>query len=377
MFTRYFLLALLGVVQPAMAQTQTAEAMAASKDSGPLTDPKNRIGAAWRFPINVSVDFKNVGGFKPLGVNVPGVGMQPGNPGPADGSLANRTYENGYAWVDSSTNAGGLTWFWGYNNADAQAFPNNSSPAAIQLQSSSSAQASIDDRADDALAGFEITYSRELFRNKTFRFGMETAFGYNDIGVDTEKTIHPDVQRTTDSFLLSGADYGSPLRPSHQGTFDGPAPGEPTAPLVSAQPSRANSVIPKGAEVQGTRSLTADLFSLRIGPYLEIPITDRISTTLGAGAAIVYVQSEFHYRETVSIPNVGLAEHSASGHDNGWVFGWYAGLSVSAEVKKNWRVIAGAQFQSVEDYTHKEGGKKAILRMGEACFFNLGVAYSF
>jgi hypothetical protein len=35
------------------------------------------------------------------------------------------------------------------------------------------------------------------------------------------------------------------------------------------------------------------------------------------------------------------------------------------------------QFQSVEDYTHKEGGKKAILRMGEACFFNLGVAYSF
>ena len=74
-----------------------------------LEEPKpillNRIGVGYRMGLNITVDFKKLGGFPAIS-----------DPGPALG-IADRTYDNGsYNRVDISTNAGGLTWFWGYEN---------------------------------------------------------------------------------------------------------------------------------------------------------------------------------------------------------------------------------------------------------------------
>src|SRR3954452_21283028 len=67
-------------------------------------DYLNRIGLNYRMGLNMSVDFRHLGGL---------AGQ---NPGPQQGSAVNRNYDNGYNRVDSSTNAGGLTWNWGYNS---------------------------------------------------------------------------------------------------------------------------------------------------------------------------------------------------------------------------------------------------------------------
>src|ERR1035437_8149694 len=63
------------------------------------TDDPNRFFFGPRFGMNFKADFQN---------NV--------NPGPEAGA-ANHTYNDGYVLVDSSGNAGGLTWNWGYQNA--------------------------------------------------------------------------------------------------------------------------------------------------------------------------------------------------------------------------------------------------------------------
>lgn len=375
MFKRALILTLVGAVLPGFAQTETAEAIAAANASA--RQNVHRLGLTYRFPINVTVDFKDVGGFVPQGVNVPGRGPQPGDPSPAGTTLANRTYENGYSWVDSSTNAGGYTWFWGYNNLQNQAFPNANSPAGIQLQSSSSAETSINDRKDDMIAGFEVTYEYELHRSKNVRFGLEAGFGYNNMEVDTGKTKMADVNRITDSFVLSSLDYGQPLPPSYQGTFTGPTvPGQPGR-LSYGEPLRTPSVIDNGAQIEGKRHLDADLFGIRLGPYVEFPITRNLSAGIGGGVAIVYVSSEFSYSETVSISGVGVQQHQASGHDDGWVFGGYASAFVNFRLVEDLCFTGGAQFQSVQDYTHREGGKSAVLRLGEAIFFTMGLSYSF
>src|SRR5262249_32836648 len=68
---------------------------------------RNPLPLSYRIGLNIRADFKKLGGFAPLS-----------DPGAATGSAVNRTYDNGYNKVDISTNAGGLTWFWGYQNAN-------------------------------------------------------------------------------------------------------------------------------------------------------------------------------------------------------------------------------------------------------------------
>ena len=64
-----------------------------------LPDNPNRFSFGPTFGINFKADFYNNA-----------------NPGPATGD-ANHTYNNGYVLVDSSGDAGGLTTYWGYQNA--------------------------------------------------------------------------------------------------------------------------------------------------------------------------------------------------------------------------------------------------------------------
>src|SRR3954467_4203873 len=64
----------------------------------PIT--KNRIGLSYQMGLNITVDFRRLGG------------LALSSPGPATGTTVNRTYDNGYNRVDISTNAGGLTWHW-------------------------------------------------------------------------------------------------------------------------------------------------------------------------------------------------------------------------------------------------------------------------
>src|SRR5436190_17264130 len=61
----------------------------------------NRISLGARFGMNFKGDFHNNAGV---------------NPGPAAAGADHR-YNDGYVLVDSSGNAGGMTWYWGYQNA--------------------------------------------------------------------------------------------------------------------------------------------------------------------------------------------------------------------------------------------------------------------
>jgi hypothetical protein len=374
----FCLVALAGVLLlptgSALAQTDTAQALAAAKTQG---DTKNRIGLSYRFPIGFTADFKDVGGFTAMGTYVNGVGNQPGNPGSSSTAPQNRTYENGYVWVDQTGNAGGQTWFWGYNNVDAQAIPDPSAPVAIAMQSSASAEVSINDRKDEMVPGFELNYTRELIRKEKYRAGFELAFGYNDLEIDTGRPMTSDVNRINDSFALSGLDFGQPLPPSYQGTYEGPTvPGQPGR-LVIAQPQRATVVIPDGAQIYGSRSICADLFSFRVGPYLELPFSKKVSLTLGGGLAATFVHSTFKFSESITIPGVGTQENIGSDTDSGWVVGGYLSAIFSAEFHKDWRFFGGVNYQFVGDYIQKAGGKKVVLEMGESIFISAGVSYSF
>src|SRR5476651_2185607 len=90
------------VLSTTLAFAAAAPLAVRSQDS---TENPNRFSFGPTFGINLKAEFNN---NTPVLNNV--------NPGPASGG-ANHTYNDGYVLVDNSGDAGGLTTYWGYQNA--------------------------------------------------------------------------------------------------------------------------------------------------------------------------------------------------------------------------------------------------------------------
>ena len=336
---------------PAAAQSSALDRAVAVK--GSEERPRNRLGLGYRMGFNMPVSFKNLGGYPALST---------GQVTP-DGAPFN--YDNGYVLEDSSHNAGGSTWNWGYNDA-SQVLGNQ----LLMQRSSSPATGYSNDHYDTPTSGLELTYNRELITKKSWRGGLEGAFGYNHLHVRDAGTQSATVNRVTDSYTFQGVPGAQPP-PGYRGTFNGP--GE----FLSASPSSSASDTSQAGSITGSHDFSANLYNFRFGPYVEFPLTERIAFGLSGGFALMFVTSEFSYSETVTIPGVGSVDHDASGSASDWLPGGYVAGHFSVALSEAWSVMAGAQFQDVGRYTQTLNGKQATLDLRRAIFVTIGVSYSF
>jgi len=331
----------------------------------PPTEKLNQIGLSYRMGLNITVDFKKLGGFPPVS-----------DPGPASGSTYNRSYDNGsYNRVDSSTNAGGLTWYWGYQSA-SQVQGNS----LVMESSSSQANGVSRDNQNDPQHGLELSYRHQFYRAEHYRLGLEAAFGWTTVDVSDHSTVKTSVNRITDSFTIPGDVHVLPAAP-YYGKYEGPSA------VIGAGPERATTVISQDAIVTGSRQLNSEVFTLRLGPYVEVPLVERLSFLLSGGLTVAAADTKFSYQETVSIADAGLVSQprTSSGSQTDWLVGGYVGGALSYAVTKDVSVFAGAQYQaagqSVTD-TRKVNGqsvtqKESILHLGESVLVVFGLSYSF
>ncbi len=325
----------------------------------------NRIGLSYRMGMNITVDFKKLGGLPALS-----------DPGPPTGATFNRNYDNGsYNRVDISGNAGGTTWNWGYENANQ--LQGNS---LVMESSSSPANAVSKNRENDPQHGFELSYSRQLYRHKNLRFGLEAAFGYTLVDASDSHTLFATVNRITDSFAIPGGVNVVPEAPYH-GTFMGPGP------LMSASPDRTTSVISRDAIITGQRKIDSDVFTLRLGPYVELPVYKRLSFILSGGLSLVAANTAFSYNETVTLSDTGQVSgpRSSSGSQTDFLVGGYVAGNLSLAITTELSLFGGVQFQSAgrsvtdsrtlnnQPVTQKE----SVLDLGEAVLVVFGVSYAF
>jgi hypothetical protein len=320
----------------------------------------NKLGLSYRMGLNITADFNKLGGFERMT-----------DPGPATGSTYNRTYDNGYNRVDSSGNAGGQTWYWGYQNANSvrgnslvlqsEASPNNLSEKNI---------------SDDPQHGLELSYSRELSRGDWWRAGGEFGVGYIPLSISDSRTLRGQVNRITDTFSLGGV---VPPLPPYHGTFEGPGP------LIDSSPDRAQTVFSQASTVVGERKLDSDVFVFRLGPYFEVPITEKFSAIVSGGLTLVYAASDFSYTETVTISDLGQVRRSSSASEDDFLVGGYAGLTLAYAITEEFGVFAGAQYQAAGRAVsstptlkgHPMTNKEAVLDMGSSIVVSLGISYSF
>ncbi len=315
--------------------------------------PHNRIGLSYRPGFNISARFQNVGGA--MGFN---------DPGPAT-SHANHNYDDGYNRVDNSTggNAGGFTSYWGYKFASQ--VPGNDT--IIMNSTAPTVGAASPNVNGDPQHGFELTYNREFGHHEHWYWGLEGAFGFTDLTIRDNQNLPGAFTRTSDTYALHG------ITPPTPPPYNGPANPSPGAPVIGDAPTRAVSQV----MATGFRDFEANICSLRLGPYLELPLAKRLAFSLSGGLALVYVNSDFKFQESAAPGIPGQLLYTGSGSHSDVLPGGYVSGSLSYLITPSMDISAGAQYVNVGTYSHVENGKQAQLDFSNSLFFTIGVGYRF
>ena len=313
-------------------------------------DSKNRVGVSYRSGWNIKGTFSGSG-----------VAAAQSNPGPATGGV-DHEYDDGYVRVDSTHNGMGLTWNWGFDS------PGQVTGDNLEMRSSRILGGGENSADDELQHGFEISYGRKMGMLGKLRWGFEGAFNYTYVGLEESGSAPVTVVTTVDTYDVSGI---SPFDPPgsqtpYRGTFLGPGTLIPDAPI-----SRREEITP-GAIATGKRELNANLFGMRLGPYIELPLNDKWTISLNGGFALVAVNSDFKYSDAVLGGRTG-----GSDTETELLSGGYIGANVAFQVTPSTRIFAGAEYQHVGDFTQDAGGRRAKLDLGESVFVKAGVSFSF
>lgn len=344
MKTRLILVSSLAV--PAALSQTSAAADAA-------TAPRNRFFVNGRVGLNLKVDFRDTAATAARFVD----------PGPPTTGGVTRNYDNGFVGVDSSGNAGGTTWNWGYDHPDQYV------PASdlLGLHAGHDTGSDLGRRESaDPQPGVSLGYTRMLGRRGTVDLGVSVIAGWMDLSADSSATSTHTFGGVDDYYALGGV---VPPTAPYRGNAAGPGPLLPDVPTyrLSSGDTATRSV---------NRSLDGSLWNLQLGPTAELALCRHASLGLGAGLSLALLDADL--RTTYSVTDSsGTTTTAGSNRDTVGRVGAYVRGQVSVWLSEAWSVFGGAQWQYFDEFdlTHNTTRAEVSLREGFEAF--LGVGYAF
>ena len=127
-----------------------AASAAAQNDSKIYQNSTNRFTFSARFGLNISAKFKGIGG-----------NLNPSkNPG---------QYDDGYVHTDVSGNAGGQTWYWGYDNS-SQINAGNNTVSFDRTTATANGNSSTGNEDSGVTTGFELAYRQLGVVTTSYKF---------------------------------------------------------------------------------------------------------------------------------------------------------------------------------------------------------------
>lgn len=323
--------------------------------SEPVRPDRNRVNISGRFLFNVSAEFRH----QATAVNPgPGVGVHG----------ANHVYDNGYVNVDDSGNAGNLTWNWGYQD------PASVVGTTLELSAVSSPASGPTQRdRDDPQYGFEISYGRvlkqfELSSGRAMQAGLFGAFGMTLLDIQSNSRIDGATTGVRDTYKLDGL----PIIPGAPYFGAGPAPGGPLPLLIPDAPD-TRAPINVAASATERMKVEGEMYGFKLGPFFELPVTQRIAVQVQGGFAALLADGKFAYSESISTGGTSAGRGSRSE----WLFGGFVEGQVSVSISPQWNAFAGAGWQSLSNYQVPAGSKEAKVRLDNSVVLFGGLSYQF
>lgn len=310
--------------------------------------------------LNVDASFSGLGTF-----------ASPFSPAPL-GAGQERFYDDGYVRVDASGNAGGVTSFWGYTNP-SQYDPSGTGTLSMNITNSAS-----NGRAgatEDFSPGMEFFGYFDLgkiadFAGRPVTWGLKGGFHYANISIEDGGALTSDLVRLTDRYDLGGnLAPGAPFAGTPGGGFYMLLPESPAG--------RDTTVIPGGALVQGQRDLDVDMVTLSVGPYVQVPVAERISLFAEAGVSVSIAHGEYQFDSLTNV--AGFAPQVSAGKDTRTVLlpGIYAGVSAMWKLSDTFGLYGSARYQYLDSFSIETGGSEATLSFDGSAVIALGAVWSF
>ncbi len=319
-----------------------------------------RIGALVGF--NIKADFKVDGTFDVSGSN-------PGNTGDA-GRGQNHFYDDGYVRVDDTGNAGGVTTFWGYDNASQY----NAGAQTLTFHSANKYTASGSASVDgDAQVGIDLAYGGHLFRYGSALVGWEFGFGWLPINLQDNQQMNATATRAVHSFNTGGTPL--PDAPYH----DSGIPGIDGRPTIQDRPTLVNAAepAPGGAIVSGHRELDVTLYNFRLGPTLHWELGRKWAAALSTGGAMGIISGDLKHDEIILFSDSSSALNKGRVSDTKAVYGWYVGGTLMYHADDRGDLFIGAQYMPMGRATFSGAGRKAELDMSGGLFLSAGINWPF
>ncbi len=312
-------------------------------------DNPNRFSFGPRFGMNFKADFRN----RAITPGIPGT-----NPGPATGGV-NHTYDDGYVLLDSSGNAGGSTWNWGYEN-NSQVVGDTMQFHARQANSSVANQTA----DDEPQYGVELTYQRvigELF-GPSSRWGFEAGFSYTDLDLKSKRSGTSTL--TTDAYSLNGV---LPPGAGYHGTFNGPGA------FLGDIPTRTVT----SEMMSSQQKLSGQIYGIRLGPFAEWNFAEQWSLSASVGLSLAPASIEYEFSETTRRVAGGTSVTRGDSSKTELLYGAYVSAMLRYDFSESWGVYVGAQFQSLNDLDQSVGTRKARLDQQATVYVTAGVSWRF
>ncbi len=328
-----------------------------------FTDPAKespwRVGAGYAQLLGLKTEFRGLG--RSASPNV----VQP------LGSGLDRQYDNGFVKLDSSGNAGGETWNWGYESAGQYNAAGGGSISYSITESLANAQV---DENDGGHPGVELFAYYDMgaasmlggsVPNSTwgFRFGLQ----YSQVGISNHNLLRTGLSTTNDSFNLGGTI--APLAP-YSGSFTGPGP------LLEDSPTRSVSLDGFGL-VGGSRDLELDLTILSLGSYLEIPVTEKFHILYEAGLSLGVAAGSYGFVSDTTIDGLGTQRSRGSNSETEFLPGVYMAVGASYEIDESWSIVSSARYQYMSNFDVRAGDSESTISFDSAFVLSFVFVHQF
>jgi hypothetical protein len=344
-----------------------AAATARAAEPAPLErvylDSTNRLTASIRFGMNISGKFKNPGGSLNPHVKAPNPRHTP------DGDAYN--YDDGYVLTDNTGNVGHQTWNWGYDSASQL---NASAPNSIDFHRDTAAGLPGSNSGDDSpYLGCEVAFARELVvlgDKHPVRLGIDIAANFMPINFNSGGSYNTSLHRETDTYGYTPGT--TPPTAPYQGSFSGPGF------LLGSTPRHQPATTIPGPSLDARQSFDSNLWGFRLGPYLETPLTEKLSLHFSGGMATGILDADANWRESTAPHGGGGATTTkGGGSDTDVLWGYYLGADAVYRLTERWGLDVGVQYQDLGTYSHNFGGRVAELDLSRSLFVQAGVSFSF
>ena len=260
-------------------------------------------------------------------------------PGDFNGAPAPDGKTNNWSFVSDSQAVSGGT----ITLPDGTQVPNDGL-LAMHAYSATNTDTALAHKKSGAAFGVELSAERDLgtlFSSKV-HWGVIGGMSVNQVFVSKMFDVTGAVTTTTDYYNL----FGETVTGAANGNVD------TTTILIGNHPlarttSTSDTVISNALRLRGA------YITFRVGPTLHIPVTQKFSASLSAGAVLLYVGTDYQVTQSF-MPQTGdeISSVVRDGASN-VLPGFYADADVQYTLTDNTGFYAGAAFQSAGTYTQK------------------------